>query len=69
MMNQEQEFDRELAVFRRDCEAASQFLYAYLSIHNVAKRRRDVFRFLDENGLFWNTALGARPGLPQIGSS
>ena len=58
-MNAEQKFESELETFRKECEAASQFFYAYLAVHEVAKHKRRVFRFLNENPLFWNTVVGA----------
>jgi len=57
--NNEQEFERELELFRTECESAAQFFYGYLAIHEVAKRRKSVFRLLNENPLFWNTVSGA----------
>jgi pimeloyl-ACP methyl ester carboxylesterase len=57
-MTPEQEFERELEIFRTEVESASQFFYAYLSIRAVAGDRRRVFRLLNETPLFWNTALG-----------
>jgi hypothetical protein len=59
MTAEEQRFVQELDLFRRECEASSQHLYAYLAIHALAKRRKRVFRALDRSALFWNTVLGA----------
>src|SRR5438093_6294764 len=59
MTNIEKEFDRELEVFRGECESAAQFFFGYLAIHEVAKRREVVFRLLNQNTLFWNTVAGA----------
>jgi len=59
MTNNEREFERELELFRTECESAAQFFYGYLAIHEVAKRRKSVFRLLNENPLFWNTVSGA----------
>ena len=53
------EFKRELEIFRTECESAAQFFYGYLAIHEVARRRKNVFRLLNENALFWNAVLGA----------
>jgi hypothetical protein len=55
----EQQFESELEIFRKECEEASQFFYAYLGVHEVAKHKRRVVRFLNENPLFWNTVVGA----------
>lgn len=59
MTAQEQAFLSELDLFSGECEASSQFLYAYLAIHQVAKRRKTVFRALNRNALLWNTVAGA----------
>lgn len=59
MAKNEQEFEQELELFRTECESAAQFFYGYLAIHEVAKRRKSVFRLLNENPLFWNTVSGA----------
>lgn len=59
MTAEEQRFLQELDLFRGECEASSQHLYAYLAIHALAKRRKQVFRTLDRSALFWNTVLGA----------
>lgn len=59
MTTQDQAFLSELDLFRRECEASSQFLYAYLAIHGVAKKRKAVFQALDRYALFWNTVAGA----------
>ncbi len=54
----EEEFARELEIFRTEAEAGAQYFYSYLAVHELAKRYRRVFRTLDENALFWNTLLG-----------
>lgn len=59
MTPEEQRFLQELDLFRGECEASSQHLYAYLAIHALAKRSKRVFRALDRSALFWNTVLGA----------
>ncbi len=55
----EQRFLQELEVFRGECEAASQHLYAYLTIRRVARQSKAVLRALNRHALFWNTAMGA----------
>jgi hypothetical protein len=55
----EKAFERELEVFRKDCESAAQFFYGHMAINEVARRRPAVFAFLDRNAMFWNTASGA----------
>ena len=59
MPTKETEFVDELEIFRRDCEAAAQFLYAYLAVHETAKRSQRVLSLLHRHPMFWNTALGA----------
>lgn len=57
--NAEQEFERELEVFRTEAEGAAQFLYAWLAVHAAAGDDAAVHRLLNTAPLFWNTALGA----------
>ena len=57
-MSTEEEFLRELEIFRNEAEGGAQFFYSYLAVHELAKRHRRVFCMLDENALFWNTMLG-----------
>lgn len=59
MTTGEQKFLSELDLLRRESETASQFLYSYLAIHQVAKKRKKVHRALDRHALFWNTVAGA----------
>ena len=59
MTTEEVAFERELELFRQECEGAAQFFFGYLAVHEVAKRRESVFRLLNRNALFWNTATGA----------
>jgi hypothetical protein len=56
--NAEDEFERELEVFRTEAKAASQFFYAFLSVHGVAGDVPAVFKLLNSAPLFWNTNLG-----------
>ena len=58
-MRNEQAFERELEVFRKDCESAAQCFYGDLSINEVARRRPAVLKLLNQNAMFWNTATGA----------
>lgn len=37
-MTVERQFDRELEIFRKEAEEATQFFYSYLAIDEVAKR-------------------------------
>jgi hypothetical protein len=51
-------FERELEVFRTEAGAASQFFYAFLTVHAVAGDVPAVFKLLNTAPLFWNTILG-----------
>jgi hypothetical protein len=55
----EAEFERELEVFRTEAGTASQFFYAFLTVHAVAGDVPAVFKLLNTAPLFWNTNLGA----------
>lgn len=55
MLNPDREYERELDLFRRECEAASQYLLAHLTIHDAARTRPAVLRSLNEDAMFWNT--------------
>jgi hypothetical protein len=57
-MTPEQQFARELEVFRTEVETAAQFFYSYLAMREVAKHHKRVFRMFNEHQLFWNTLLG-----------
>ncbi len=59
----EAQFERELEIFRVECETVAQFLYAHLAIHETARSSKRVFRFLNDTPLFWNTVAG---GLQQV---
>lgn len=58
-MNDEQEFEAELEVFRTESDAAVQFFYAWQTIHSVAGDTATVHKALNRSALFWNTTLGA----------
>lgn len=62
MTNDERDFERELELFRKECEGAAQFFFGYLTINEMAKRRETVLRLLNRNAMFWNTAAGAMQG-------
>jgi hypothetical protein len=53
------EFKRELEIFRRESEEAAQYFYAYISIHAVAAERAQVLEFLNRNPLFWMTCTAS----------
>jgi hypothetical protein len=58
-MNDSETFEHELEIFRTESEAAAQFFYTYLSVHETAGRHPSVVRLLNMAPLFWNTNLGA----------
>lgn len=53
------DFERELEVFRTECQGAIQFFYSWQTIHVVAASDKQVQRALNDAPLFWNTSLGA----------
>jgi AbiU2 len=55
MTNISQDFESELELFRTESESAAQFFYGYLAIHEVAKRRKEVFQLFNANAMFWMT--------------
>ena len=57
MNETELRFTQELEVFRTEAESAAQYFYGYLAVHELARRRKAVFDLLNENALFWNTAV------------
>jgi hypothetical protein len=59
MPTPEQQFKRELEIFRTEAEAASQFLFGYFAVHAVAHEHREVHNLLNTAALFWNTSLHA----------
>jgi len=42
MTNEERVFERELELFRKECEGAAQFFFGHLAINEMAKRRESV---------------------------
>lgn len=54
----EAQFKDALEVFRTEEEAATQFFYAYLSVHGVAAQRRHILHMLNYAPIFWRTVLG-----------
>jgi len=59
MTDAERRFSRELDVFRTEGEAGIQCLFAYFSIHEVAREKKDVYALLNKAPLFWNTCTSA----------
>jgi hypothetical protein len=58
-MTPDTQFERELEVFRTEAEAATQFFYAFLTVHAVAADHEPVYKLLNQAPLFWNKCLGA----------
>src|SRR5215470_15831188 len=56
---EEQQFENELEVFRKDVESAAQFFYGYLAIHEVAEHEKRVFDYLNTHAFLWNTIAGS----------
>jgi hypothetical protein len=54
----EEQFARELEIFRTEAQSAAQFFYAFLAVHAAAGARKPVHRLLNTAPLFWNTVLG-----------
>jgi AbiU2 len=52
-------FRRELEIFRTESFQATQYFYAFLTIHSVAGDDKDIHRHLNTAALFWKTNLGA----------
>jgi hypothetical protein len=52
-------FKRELEMFDREADAATQFFYAYLAVHAAMGDREPVRALLNTASLFWATILGA----------
>lgn len=58
MTPEEEAFDNELDIFRREVESGMQFFYAWLAINGVAKDKA-IENALNESSLFWMTILGS----------
>jgi hypothetical protein len=52
-------FEDELEIFRKEANAAAQFLYASLAINALASGHRRVLNRLNDAPLFWNTTIFA----------
>ena len=59
MATSEQQFIRELEVFRTEAQAGAQFLYAYLSFNSIINEKKKTFREINKTPLFWNTTMGS----------
>jgi len=51
----EQEFEKELEIFRTEVEQAKQFFYAQLAINAEAGENGQVLRFMNRTPMLWNT--------------
>lgn len=58
-MTPEQEFSRQLEVFRTDAESACQFFYADLAMHEAALRDARVYQMFNQAAGWWNTVSRA----------
>lgn len=58
-MEPDEEFERELEIFRWEVNAATQFFYAWLGLNSTIGKNAKVRNLLDDSALFWNTALYA----------
>lgn len=56
---EEAHFLKELNIFLNEVRSAQRFLYAELSILQVAGNRKKTLDALNYNGIFWKTVLGA----------
>jgi hypothetical protein len=52
-------FVKELELFRREVEGATQFFYGYLAVNAVAGDRKTVLAALNKAPLFWKTAIAS----------
>src|SRR6476646_4049572 len=52
-------FKDELEIFRREAEAAAQFLYGWQAVDALAADHPKVLKRLNTAPLFWNTVQGA----------
>lgn len=59
MSSEVEQFRMQLDVFRRDVEAGTQSLFAYLAINDIAARRQIVHRAINETPLLWMTILAS----------
>jgi hypothetical protein len=54
-----EDFSAQLERLLDEADGASQFLYAYLTLHDTAARRRAVRRRFQQHPLLWNTMLAS----------
>jgi hypothetical protein len=59
MINPEQQFVRELEVFRTEVQSGTQFLYGYLAFNSILSEKKKVLNAINKTPLFWNTTMGA----------
>jgi len=59
MASPEQQFVREIEVFRTEAQAGAQFLYAYISFNSIISGKRKTYNEVNKTPLFWNTTIGS----------
>jgi hypothetical protein len=47
------DLEAEIEIFRKDEEAAQQFLFAYLGVRDITANRPDVLAAVNRNPMFW----------------
>jgi len=57
--SEESRFLKELNIFLNEIRSAERFLYAELTILQVAENKKKTLDALNSNGIFWKTILGA----------
>jgi hypothetical protein len=55
----EQQFEKELEIFRKESEAAAQYFCGFRTMHEVAGQDTNVVRYLNRRALLWNTVASA----------
>jgi hypothetical protein len=58
-MDAETIFKRELEMFDKEADSATQFFYSYVAIHSAMADHENVEHLLNGASLFWTTILGA----------
>lgn len=59
MKTKEDEFKRELEVFRNEVASGIQFFYTYLAINSVLSKNKQALKIVNLTPLFWKTNVGA----------
>jgi hypothetical protein len=55
----DENFERELEIFRQESEGAAQFFYAYLAMSTASADYPEILEYLNRAPMFWNTCAGA----------